>query len=560
MATGGDMNCSTNTCHPLQIGYSLSVKANSWALILSVLLWGCTKAQQPVLPTTTNALDTNSASGVAGITARAEGVDAAAQTEPSVGGKPLTYWASRANGLADESEPAMEAIRSMGPEGINALIRAFRTVPANFSQGQRLPQPWSVHQNAADALRKLGPDSRPAVPVMIEYLRASDPIIRHEAADILGTIGDASQAVIDALIRELEDDDNAYYAMKSLARLGETNIGIIQQLAAKAKGPNPKAAYWSTVSLSELGSASSPALSDLIECVRRGPNVLPDDQRQAAVQAIALCGTNAVKAVPALTDALRDSQEWTRKCIYIALGRIGPSASDALPSLQTALTNETYLSARTDIARALWRIDPNQFDLVSAAIKKSLDEGSRELRREGGVPNDFLSALDLIGEIGPKAIQLVPELQKYLESQDPIIQFSAAWALLQVSPNLSNPSEMTLLHLTGLENYPLENIGSDEMGRVLSELKRKRDSFPLRIAAAGALWQKSEKLKPAMTHLIADSVRDWDYFTSMQRVIPEENAAVPALRSILVDSAHTKAHGAAREALRIICGSAGERW
>ncbi|HXR06176.1 MAG TPA: hypothetical protein VN765_02535, partial [Candidatus Acidoferrum sp.] len=46
--------------------------------------------------------------------------------------------------------------------------------------------------------------------------------------------------------------------------------------------------------------------------------------------------------------------------------------------------------------------------------------------------------------------------------------------------------------------------GSDEMGRVLSELKRKRDSFPLRIAAAGALWQKSEKLKPAMTHLIAD--------------------------------------------------------
>jgi HEAT repeat protein len=536
------------------------MKANFWAFILSVLLAGCTKAQQPALPTTTNALATNSANTVAEIGAKAEKGDAAAQIDPSFEGKSLTYWASRVDGLAEESEPALAAIRSMGPEGVNALIRAFRTVPANFSQGQRRAQPWSVHQNAADALRKLGPDSRPAVPVMVEYLRASDPIIRHEAADILGTIGDASQAVIDALIRELEDDDNAYYAMKSLARLGETNIGIIQQLAAKAKGPNPKAAYWSTVSLSELGSASSPVLSDLIECVRRGPNVLPDDQRQAAVQAIALCSTNAVKAVPALTDGLKDSQEWTRKCIYIALGCIGPSASNALPSLQTALTNETNLSARTDIARALWLIDPNQFDSVSAAIKKSLDEGSRELRREGSVANDFLSALDLIGEIGPKAAPFVPELQKYLESQDPSIQFSAAWALLQVSPILSKPAEMTLLHLTGLENYPLEKIGSDEMGRVLSELKRKRDSFPLRIAAAGALWQKSEQLKPAMTHLIADSVRDWDYFTSMQRVIPEENAAVPALQSILVDSAHTKVHGTVREALRMIRGSAGERW
>ena len=41
--------------------------------------------------------------------------------------KSLSYWASRANGLAEESEPATAAIRSMGPEGVQALVRAFQT-------------------------------------------------------------------------------------------------------------------------------------------------------------------------------------------------------------------------------------------------------------------------------------------------------------------------------------------------------------------------------------------------------------------------------------------------
>ncbi len=476
--------------------------------------------------------------------------------EPSFKGKSLSYWASRANGLAEESEPALQAIRAMGPDAVRALIQAFRTGEGSWSPGEERPQPWDVRRHAVEALLKLGPDARPAVPLMTESLRNSDRTIRDQAAEVLGRTGDGSQAVVDALIQALEDEATEYNAMKSLARLGENNPGIIRQLAATAKGHKAKAAYWATVSLAEIGNASSLVLPDLIECVQRAPN----DQRQHAVQAIALCGTNAGAAVPALTSALKDSQEWTRKCIYIALGRIGPSASNAIPSLQTALTNESYLPARMDIARALWRIDPSQTDLVLAAIRQSLNDGSSQLRRDGRVSYDFLSALDLIGEVGTRAGIFVPDLQNNLNSRDADIQFSAAWAMLKVSPDLAEPAIATLRHLTGLEEYPLEHIGSEEWGRGLSELKRKRESFHLRMAAAGALWQNSEQLKAPLTGLISELLRDWDYFTSMKHVIPEARAAVPALSAIAEDPAQPQVHDAAREALRAICGSAGERW
>ena len=478
-------------------------------------------------------------------------------TEPSFGGKALSYWARRADGLADESEPALNAIRSMGPEGVNALIRAFRTGEGSWTLGEeRRPHPWDVRRHAADALIKLGPASAPAVPLMVKSLQNPDRTIREQAAKVLGAVGDASQQVVNALIQSLGDEDADYHAMKSLARLAEKDPAIVQQLAATAKGPKAKAAYWAMVSLSEIGDAARPVLADLIECVKRGPS----DSRQPAVQAIALIGTNAVEAVPVLTTALRDSDEWTRKCIYIALGRIGPRASNAVPILRTALTNEPYLPARTDISRALWRIDGGQIDLVLAAIKRSLDQGDNQLQNEGGLPYDFLSALDLIGEMGPEAALFVPRLRQHLASGDSSIQFNAAWALWQVSPDQGNAAETVLRRLVGLEDYPLERIGFDDWGRGLSDLKRKRESFHLRIAVIGALWQKSEIAGPELIAMLVDLLRDWDYFYPMKGVIPEERAVVPALTAILADPSQAKVHPAARAALRAISGNAGERW
>jgi hypothetical protein len=263
--------------------------------------------------------------------------------------------------------------------------------------------------------------------------------------------------------------------------------------------------------------------------------------------------------VPALTAALKDSGDWTRKCIYIALGRIGPSASSAIPALQLALANESFVKTRTDIARALWRIDPGQFELVSRAIRRSLDEGPAELEHGGRLTYDFLSALDLIGEIGPRAVAFLPDLQSSLSSGDPHIRFNAASAILRVEPAASERAETTLRRLTGIGDYPLEGLGP-ERWRFVSEDKRDRESYHLRLAAAGALWQYSEESKGPLAVLISDLIRDWEFFTSMKSPIPEISAAAPALEAIVGDAAHAKVHAAAREALKSIRGREGERW
>ena len=132
--------------------------------------------------------------------------------------------------------------------------------------------------------------------------------------------------------------------------------------------------------------------------------------------------------------------------------------------------------------------------------------------------------------------------------------------MLRVNPELAGSAETALRNLTGLEEYPRERIGFDEWGRALSDLKQKRESFHLRLAAAGALWQQNEGLRPALATLIADLLRDWDYFSSMKGPIPEEKAVVPALVAMASDSSYAKVHAAAKEALGRICGVGGERW
>ena len=476
--------------------------------------------------------------------------------EPFADGKSLSYWANRVQDVADTSEPAVAAIRSMGTNGVNALIREFQTGEGYWTVGEQRPQPWSMRQHAAEALIKLGTNSAAAVPLMIDSLKSSDQNTRKQAVEVLGAAKDASPQVIKALIRSLEDEETAYYAMKSLARLAEVDPAIVNQLVVVAQGPRPKAAYWAMVTLSETGQATLPVLQDLIACVQLGPS----ESRQPAVQAIALIGTNAAQAEPALTAALKGSDEWTRKCIYIALGRIGPSASNALPVLRSALTNESYSPARMDVARALWRIDRAQLDLILPAIKQSLDEGDRQLQREKMLSLDYLSALDLIGEIGAGAASFVPRLQRCLESNDSDIQLNSAWSLWRVSPKDASASKTTLYRLIGLENYPLERIGPDEWGRALSDLKRRRESFHPRFAAFGMLWQMDESAKPELATALADLLRDWDFFTSMKHISPEEVAAVPLLSAIENGPAYVKLHEAARKAKWEILGNAGERW
>ena len=80
--------------------------------------------------------------------------------------------------------------------------------------------------------------------------------------------------------------------------------------------------------------------------------------RNAAAYEIAGMGPDAVRAVPALIEALDDPSPVVRYPATVALGEIGPGAKAAVPRLQQMVDEEINDEIAASARRALKRIDP----------------------------------------------------------------------------------------------------------------------------------------------------------------------------------------------------------
>jgi HEAT repeat protein len=80
--------------------------------------------------------------------------------------------------------------------------------------------------------------------------------------------------------------------------------------------------------------------------------------RNAAAYEIAGMGPDAVRAVPALIEALDDPSPVVRFPVTVALLEIGPAAKAAVPRLQQMMEEEINDEIAASARRALKRIDP----------------------------------------------------------------------------------------------------------------------------------------------------------------------------------------------------------
>jgi HEAT repeat protein len=85
---------------------------------------------------------------------------------------------------------------------------------------------------------------------------------------------------------------------------------------------------------------------------------LAPQTRNAAAYEIAGMGPDAVRAVPALIEALDDPSPVVRYPVTIALLEIGPAAKAAVPRLQQMMEEEINDEIAASARRALKRIDP----------------------------------------------------------------------------------------------------------------------------------------------------------------------------------------------------------
>ncbi len=168
---------------------------------------------------------------------------------------------------------------------------------------------YHVRWQALEALGKLGPDSAPAVPALIDAL--DDEYCRYRAIHVLGQIGSAAAPAVPMLVDRLTVTlANAEY------RDRETEVaGII----------------WT---LGRIGPPAMAALPVLRQALRDADSNI----RYEAAHAVGELGAGAREAIPDLEVALHD-REYVGLYVYPYGQTVGEAAAQSLNKLRGAISS-----------------------------------------------------------------------------------------------------------------------------------------------------------------------------------------------------------------------------
>lgn len=129
------------------------------------------------------------------------------------------------------------------------------------------------------------------------------------------------------------------------------------------------------------------------------------------------------RAVPALTQALTDTDAAVRIAAAQALAEIGPGAKPAVPNLLNQALHDPVLYAGTTAAGALAKIDLSAARQVMTGYLPALQDPDAPRRRE---------ACAMIGSLGPVAKPAVPALSAALDDAHETVRMHAVGALGEI--------------------------------------------------------------------------------------------------------------------------------
>jgi len=272
---------------------------------------------------------------------------------------------------------------------------------------------------AAKNLVRYSPDSFPKVlPVLIEFLDSDNYSIRLEAIELLGEIGPTAEIAIPALNRKLRgdqttkvyvafalwkikksrmavsilisslesnEDDIKLYSMAKLEEMGVDACKFLPQIRKMLQSGNYLVKTRALKSLTGAKGNTEKALPELIELLNYGKDT---GIQEAAAKVIGSIGANARIAIPLLIEGL-NSKYWNEiersasalagigrpavpdlitvllgdkedasRGAAIALGKMGPLATDAIPALIEIIGKSESSAKRGTFERALRQIDP----------------------------------------------------------------------------------------------------------------------------------------------------------------------------------------------------------
>jgi HEAT repeat protein len=436
---------------------------------------------------------------------------ATAPTTSTTASEPASLEPLRAALAAAEGEDArvlaVDAIAALGPQARGAYEDLVKATTDASSR---------VRWHAARGLGLIGEDAVAAVPLLARLLDDADPIVATQAAAAIGLI-----RADDEITPEMPAADRAAYdgAFKALAakmthpdprvrravlraiavlepdedklapivgeRLADADPSVVlPALHSLADiGPeavpvlvkaldNPRARYWASVALAEIGAAAAPA----VPALQAGVAVGEPEERMQSIMTLAAIGDASRPAIDEIAKALDAQENSLRFAAAFALGRLRAKEADA--ALEKAATDaDPFLAAIASWARA--RIHPDDKQLVAAAVEK-LTAGLA-----GGKPAVQTAAIsaisDLAGSIDDATERrLSDEFVRLLSSPEADVREAAAAALVREGPLAVDALEKALAdpNLRGIAMEILTAIGPVSKGALDSFLKALADPDP----------------------------------------------------------------------------------
>jgi len=277
---------------------------------------------------------------------------------------------------------------------------------------------------AARALVKLFPDDEAiqtqSVEAIIEGLQSEDPNVRRAAVQALAESKAPSEEVAPRLVAAIEQAD---------PELIRDVIGALSAMGANAvprvkRGlDNPKLRGYAAVILGNIGPEAKEAVPELIEAL----NVEDDPEfRREVLFTLGRIGRPAAPAVEKIIEILvnNPSDRMIAAACY-ALRNIGPAATEAGPAL-VGVYNEGTEYQKMLAIWALLEVRPGYESVEKRAVPLSIKGLSYER------PEVRAEAARALGELGPKAADALPELEKLLDDEDEIVRSAAKTAIQQI--------------------------------------------------------------------------------------------------------------------------------
>jgi len=314
-------------------------------------------------------------------------------------------------------ELAAEALGRIGPDAAEEAVAILI---------EALSREAPLSQVSAQALQSICPDSEGLVPPLLAALKeANNATVRAAAAEALGRIGpDAAEAIgeVAAVLSSDSSPDVRMAAARALGKIGPKSAGVLTVLTRALQDQEARVRETAAATLGEMGSAAQEAVERLAAGLKGDAD--PAVRRRAAKALTQINPTDRV-VVRALQRALRSEDRELRMCTVQALAAVGPDAKEMAGHLVTTFRRDEDLEVRLAAARTTQAIDPsNQVFLF--ALRSALRDKTLKVRE---------TAADILGQLGAKSVEAVPNLIKALKEDEAMaVQIAAARALVKIAP------------------------------------------------------------------------------------------------------------------------------